>query len=627
MSNAVNINEQSDNSLIINNLNRSVSITQGDFSNPEIKVVEPVSYIVATSEGTNSITVTQFTLSGSQPQSSVDVNVTNVDTLVTITSDPTPVITLNSPGPSGPSGPAGPPGTIDGVDISAFVLTSSYNPFTASYYLDSASFDIRINAIGSPIDLSEYTLTSSFNSFTSSYYLDSASFDTRINNIDVDTSFLVTTSSFNSFTGSYNTGSFTGSFTGQLIGTASWAQSASRAVTASFAISSSRAVTASFALVASTAGSANTAGFASVAGSADQVRVTGFVQPDTVTFVDQIDYDILPDNSVRLLTVTDVEEDAQYKTPIENDNVIYSQVDNGLFILGEKPKIVIGQPGQSDGHLRVFGKITALGIGTFINSLTFLTNIEREDSGVATLSFNTGSGNLIVSGGGFSGSFTGNLIGTASWANNYNETDPIFTAMSGSFVTTSSFNSFTGSIQNQVTSLTNATSSYVLNAQTSSFVTTSSFNSFTSSYNTGSFTGSFTGQFNGTATSASYALTASYALNAGGISTLIDSIGARVYTDDTFITAGSKGYKHIPYNANIIKTRTIANTNGYIDINIKRNGTTLGTISLSNQSSSLDTTLSGWTTLLNEDDLIEFYVSQSSTYITDISIFIDIQST
>jgi hypothetical protein len=52
---------------------------------------------------------------------------------------------------------------------------------------------------------------------------------------------------------------------------------------------------------------------------------------------------------------------------------------------------------------------------------------------------------------------------------------------------------------------------------TSSFVTTSSFNSFTASYNSGSFTGSFTGSFYGTA---SWATTASYALN-GGVTRLI----------------------------------------------------------------------------------------------------------
>ncbi len=51
---------------------------------------------------------------------------------------------------------------------------------------------------------------------------------------------------------------------------------------------------------------------------------------------------------------------------------------------------------------------------------------------------------------------------------------------------------------------------------TGSFVSTSSFNAFTSSYNTGSFTGSFIGSLEGTASfasTASFATTASYALN------------------------------------------------------------------------------------------------------------------
>ncbi len=103
-----------------------------------------------------------------------------------------------------------------------------------------------------------------------------------------------------------------------------------------------------------------------------------------------------------------------------------------------------------------------------------------------------------------------------SYINIADALSPYISINTSSFVTTSSFNAFTSSIQGQVTSLTNATSSYVLNSQTSSFVTnsqtssfvqnsqtssfvtTSSFNSFTGSYTTGSFTGSFTGSLLGT---------------------------------------------------------------------------------------------------------------------------------
>ena len=60
---------------------------------------------------------------------------------------------------------------------------------------------------------------------TASYALNAGGGGTTI-----DSSSFVTTSSFNAFTASYNTGSFSGSFTGSLFGTASWAESASVAL-------------------------------------------------------------------------------------------------------------------------------------------------------------------------------------------------------------------------------------------------------------------------------------------------------------------------------------------------------------------------------------------------------------
>jgi hypothetical protein len=145
---------------------------------------------------------------------------------------------------------------------------------------------------------------------------------------------------------------------------------------------------------------------------------------------------------------------------------------------------------------------------------------------------------------------------------------------------------------------------------------------------TSPFTGSFTGSFKGDGSgminiaSSSYAVSASYA--PGGSS--VQTIGARIQTEDAYITAGSKGYRHINSNSTIIKTRTISTITGSINVNIRRNGTTLGNISLVNTTGSIDTVLSGWTTSLLRDDLLEFYVSGSSTYITDIILFIDIQT-
>lgn len=97
----------------------------------------------------------------------------------------------------------------------------------------------------------------STNLASSASYAQTASYVANIPSID--TSSLVTTSSFNSFTSSintftasYNTGSFSGSF----IGTASWADSASQAITASYITgsvfgSTNPALTASYALTSS----------------------------------------------------------------------------------------------------------------------------------------------------------------------------------------------------------------------------------------------------------------------------------------------------------------------------------------------------------------------------------------
>ena len=95
-------------------------------------------------------------------------------------------------------------------NISAKVSTGSFNVFTQSYYQDSASFNNRLNNIS----IVGYVMTGSFNAFTQSYYNDSQSFNNRINNItgssQINTGSFVLTSSFNAFTQSYyqNSASF-----------------------------------------------------------------------------------------------------------------------------------------------------------------------------------------------------------------------------------------------------------------------------------------------------------------------------------------------------------------------------------------------------------------------------------
>lgn len=101
------------------------------------------------------------------------------------------------------------------------------------------------------------------------------------------------------------------------------------------------------------------------------------------------------------------------------------------------------------------------------------------------------TGSLVVSAG-----ITGSLQGTASLATTASYiAGYVLNSSTSSFVTNSQTSSFVTNSQ---------TSSFVTNNQTGSFVTTSSFNSYT---------GSATSRFAGTA---SYATTASYALNGGG---------------------------------------------------------------------------------------------------------------
>ena len=131
------------------------------------------------------------------------------------------------------------------ISTSGFLTTSSFNSYTSSagsQFAGTASFATTASYVlnaGTTIDTGSFVTTSSFNAFTQSINTATSSFVTNNQTSSFvqnsQTSSFVTTSSFNSFTSSYNTGSFSGSFTGSLFGTASFATSASQAVSASYA--------------------------------------------------------------------------------------------------------------------------------------------------------------------------------------------------------------------------------------------------------------------------------------------------------------------------------------------------------------------------------------------------------
>jgi len=206
--------------------------------------------------------------------------------------------------------------------------------------------------------------------------------------------------------------------------------------------------------------------------------------------------------------------------------------------------------------------------------------------------------------GSFSGSFTGQLIGTASYASQ---------ALSSSYALTASY------VLNAVSSSYSTTASYVTTAQTASYVlqAVSASYSTTASYVTGSIHNS-----TNPALSASYALTASYALNGGGggASTATASFGITLDGQGGTISTGTKGYVSIPWSGSIKSWIVMANTGSAgsgVQVDLRRNTTSLvgtgNSASLASQQFA-SASVSGWTsTNINANDILEFYVNSATT--------------
>jgi hypothetical protein len=122
----------------------------------------------------------------------------NAGTTTNVTQPVTSIVTISALGPQGAQGPQGQPGEIPSTG--SFVLTSSFNSFTSSYYVDSGSFSTRIinlENFSSSLDAT-FATDAELNAAT-------ASLSASISNLS---------SSFKVFSESYNTGSFTGSYIG-----------------------------------------------------------------------------------------------------------------------------------------------------------------------------------------------------------------------------------------------------------------------------------------------------------------------------------------------------------------------------------------------------------------------------
>jgi hypothetical protein len=276
--------------------------------------------------------------------------------------------------------------------------------------------------------------------------------------------------------------------TGSLLGTASYSAaslSASYALTASYALNvpstasyALRALTASYALnVPVTASYAISASYAINAGNADNATYATTAGNGGVTqLVAGSGISLIPAGGQGVVTI--VSSGGGGTTILSGSNTTQSFSNSSTWTfthnLGVRTPII-----------EVFD--------SNYNQMIPQT-LQLTDTSSATITFPVPkSGFAIASIGGTTGtvlSSSYSLFSTyANTASYYTESDPVFASKSGSFVTTSSFNSFTSSYKqdsssfsSNINSLTSATSSYVLNSQTSSMSVLSSSYATTASY-------------------------------------------------------------------------------------------------------------------------------------------------
>ena len=236
---------------------------------------------------------------------------------------------------------------------------------------------------------------------------------------------------------------------------------------------------------------------------------------------------------------------------------------------------------QITGSLGVTGSVSIAGSGTVLSA--------NVDTMIFTGSF-ASSGSIDVNGNVTATSFTGSLLGTASYANNANSSSYALNATSASYASTSSLAlqniitasvvastitftkgdattfdiivSQSGSVQSSSYAATATSASYALNATSASYAlnaTSASYalNATSASYSLVATSASYANNAN----SSSYALTASFALNGGGGGT------SALFILDEGITQGSASYLDF-VGAGV--TATV--TNGTASINVAGGG-------------------------------------------------------
>jgi hypothetical protein len=436
-------------------------------------------------------------------------------------------------------------------------ITGSLSINGKDFINTSASFDTRIINNSSSIDL-----------LSGSYLNSSASFDTRINNNSSSISTL--SSSFSVFSGSYNTGSFTGSFSGSLFGTASYAETASNILGGSatyipyFIEDTKLANSIMYQISESIA--INEIGITTANPEALYVFQTNPTSINVISGKGNL-------NNYLQLNIQNTNQGTSASSDIvataNNGSETTNYIDMGINsenynsgFIGEANDAYLYSTGR---HLHI-GNVSNYPVQIFAGGsdsdankkLELNPNNQHELTGSLNI-----TENLIVQGG-----ITGSLFGTASYANFANTASYALNTTSASYAN----NSTSSSYADNTTSASYAVSaSYLIGEVTidsSSFATTGS-NIFIGNQTiTGSLnvTQGITGSLLGTSSYADLAQTASYVLNAESSSFSNTSISSSYAESSSYASqALSSSYAE---NSTSASYAALANTASYADVSV-----------------------------------------------------------
>lgn len=372
----------------------------------------------------------------------------------------TSVVEVITPGPQGAKGEPGNPDLF----TSSFVGTASFDAFTASYYVASASFDTRILANSSSIVI----LSSSFISFSGSYLNASSSFNNRI---------LANSSSIGILSSSFLSTSASLSASISLL-SGSYLNSSASFNTRILANSSSVGVLSSSFLVASASFDNRIISITNVTGSYATTGSNTFIGNQIISGTLSVTNGITG-SLFGTASHVDTLVSASFQTSTDIITLFYGNNTSASFTVDNTNSASYAATASYADDFKVAGTLTAqtIVVQTITSSVIYSSGSNVFGNDLSNTQVFTGSvkitGSLAVNG--------VDYISTSASINNR-----ILANSSSIGILSSSYLNSSASFDTRI--LTNSSSIGILS---------SSFLAFSSSFSTGSFTGSFSGSFNG----------------------------------------------------------------------------------------------------------------------------------